>query len=198
MSDPRHSSVTGPDAIPASSNLPPTPSRRKFLKGAFVVLAGLLGCSAVWYRRGWQSIVIHHSAGDFGNVKFLDKVHRQRQPYDPIDSMAYHFIVGNGKGMPEGQVAYGLRWRNRLWGAHVSAANSRYNYSGIGICMVGNYHLKPVPEAQYTALVDLIRQLKTTCGISAANIYPHCRLDGERTVCPGKYFPYDRLYRDVA
>lgn len=188
---------------PTAASLGPAPrpavlSRRRFLKYSVLGFLGLLGCSAIWYQRRWDAIIVHHSAGDFGNVAFLDKVHRQRQPYDPINSMAYHFVIGNGHGMPLGSVAYGLRWKNRLWGAHVSPGNARFNIQGIGICLVGNYHEKSIPAAQYDALIDLVRKLTAAHGIRIGNIYPHCRLDGERTVCPGKFFPYERFYLDIA
>lgn len=198
MRDKCHFSYTAFRSLPVSSCLTAASSRRKFITSTSLVLIGLLVGSALWYRRGWKAIVIHHSAGNFGNVAFLDKVHRERQPYDPIDSMAYHFVIGNGNGMPEGKVDYGFRWQNRLWGTHVSAANSIYNLKGIGICLIGNYHREPVPTAQYKALIGLIRQLISTYKIRKGNIYPHCKLNGERTVCPGRYFPYDRLYHDIA
>ena len=189
-------SPCGPSPVPAP--LPAILPRRRFLKYSVLGFLGLLGCSAIWHRRSWNAVIVHHSAGDFGNVDFLDKVHRQRQPYDPVNSMAYHFVIGNGNGMPLGSVAYGLRWKNRLWGAHVSPGNARFNFRGIGICLVGNYHEKPVPAAQYDALIELVRRLAKTYEIRIGNIYPHCRLDGERTVCPGRFFPYSRFYLDIA
>ena len=172
--------------------------RRKFLKFSVLGVLGLLGCTTLWRRRRWGAIIVHHSAGDYGNVAFLDKVHRQRQPYDPIDSMAYHLVIGNGNGMPLGAVDCGLRWHHRLWGSHVSAANSRFNLKGIGICLIGNYHDKPVPAAQYRALTVLVRRLAADYDIRIGNVYPHRHLEGEHTVCPGKYFPYERFYLDIA
>ena len=185
-------------SIPDLTETPAARPRRTFLKLCALGLLGTLGCASAWHRRRWGAIIIHHSAGDFGNVTFLDKVHRQRQPYDPIDSMAYHFVIGNGNGMALGAVDQGWRWRKRLWGSHVSAGNTRFNFRGIGICLIGNYHLGPVPREQYRTLVRLVRDLRSAHRIRASDVIPHCRLEGERTVCPGKHFPYERFWLDIA
>ena len=34
----------------------------------------------------------------------LRQVHRERQPNDPIDAIPYHFVIGNGRGMTDGEV----------------------------------------------------------------------------------------------
>lgn len=172
-------------------------SRRGFLLAGGLGAISLLGMGALFKVPRWRYIVIHHSAGQFGNVAFLDKVHRQRQPYDPIDSMAYHLVIGNGHGLPLGQVAHGLRWQKGLWGAHVSARNHRYNFGGIGVCLIGNYHEQVLPGGQYEALVRLVRELRETHHIAPANVYTHGHLKGERTVCPGRHFPYRKFYEDI-
>lgn len=171
--------------------------RRRFLFLSSLGILGVLGLAAVFTVKRWRYIVIHHSAGQFGNVAFLDEVHRQRQPYDPIDSMAYHFVIGNGHGLALGEVAHGIRWQKGLWGAHVSARNHRYNIRGIGICLIGNYHEHPLPEEQYSALLDLVRGLAQSHGIPTSRIFTHGGLKGERTACPGQYFPYRRFAGDI-
>lgn len=172
--------------------------RRHFLKFTALGIMGLIGAGTFFKMRRWRHIVIHHSAGQFGDVAFLKRVHRQRQPGDPVDSMAYHFVVGNGNGMALGEVSHGLRWRCRLWGAHVSGRNMAYNLQGIGICLVGNFQESHLSTEQYAAMVGLVRRLMATYRIPPSRVHTHGRIPGEQTLCPGRYFPYSRLYTDIA
>ena len=171
-------------------------SRRKFLA---LGGAGLLGAGiGTWYwPNRWHYIVIHHSAGNYGNIDFLQKIHRQRQAGDPIDAIPYHFIVGNGNGMPMGEVASDWRQENHLWGAHVSARNRDRNYRGLGICMIGNYESSSVPERQYQSLLSLCEGLMRRYNIPAERISGHGLTPGEQTLCPGKNFPMKRLINDL-
>jgi len=55
-------------------------NRRYFIAGTLTLTALGLG----------PYIVIHHSAGEHGNIEFLKQVHRERQANDPIDAIPYH------------------------------------------------------------------------------------------------------------
>jgi hypothetical protein len=72
---------------------------------------------------------------------------------DPIDAIAYHYIIGNGNGLGMGEIASDWRQSYNLWGAHVSISNLDHNFRGIGICLIGNFENGEVPLAQYQALV---------------------------------------------
>ena len=56
----------------------------------------------------WQYIVIHHSGVDTGTVKAMDKYHREVRHME--NGLAYHFVIGNGSGMGDGEIAVGRRW----------------------------------------------------------------------------------------
>ena len=172
-------------------------SRRNiiFLSGA--TLASLVIGNGYWRNR-WTYIVIHHSAGTFGNINFLQQVHRQRQARDPIDAIPYHYVIGNGNGLGMGEVASDWRQSGQLWGAHVSANNWDKNWKGIGICLIGNFEQHPVPPAQYRALVKLTKALMNRYVITADRVNGHGYLDGESTLCPGQHFPMDRFRREIA
>lgn len=172
-------------------------ARRRFLKMA--VAGSLLTAFGAWYWPSrWKYIVIHHSAGNFGNIKFLQQVHRKRQASDPIDAIPYHFVIGNGNGMKMGEVASDWRKHNNLWGAHVSGNNSDRNFRGLGICMIGNFEKYAVPEPQYQALLGLCRSLIAEHKISTEAVSGHGLTPGESTLCPGKFFPMSRLLRELA
>jgi N-acetyl-anhydromuramyl-L-alanine amidase AmpD len=172
-------------------------NRRNFLKrSAFSGL--LLGGGALYWPNRWKYIVIHHSAGDFGTIDFLQRVHRERQASDPIDAIPYHYVIGNGNGLKEGEIASDWRRHYGIWGAHVSARNQDRNIRGIGICMIGNYEVDAVPEGQYLALVSLTRTLMEKYQISIENIAGHGHIEGEQTKCPGRLFPMDRFLKALA
>ena len=172
-------------------------NRRKFLTAASGVL-GTVGIGGIYWNRRWKYIVIHHSAGSRGDIEFLQKVHRQRQPGDPIDAIPYHYIIGNGKGLGLGEIASDWRQSYHLWGAHVSASNLDRNFRGIGICLVGNYETRSVPAKQYSALVRLTKYLMQKYKIPIKNINGHGMIEGESTKCPGKYFPMKKFKTDIA
>lgn len=151
----------------------------------------------IYWTNRWNYIVIHHSAGNYGNIPFLQKVHRERQPKDPIDDMPYHYIIGNGKGLEIGKIASSFRLNYSIWGSHLSANNVDRNFRGIGICLIGNYEINKVPKLQYDALVKLTRKLMTKYNIAIANISFHGKIKGESTRCPGKNFPYKQFIQDI-
>jgi len=171
--------------------------RRKFLKLSLASVA-LVAASGLYWSNRWKYIVVHHSAGNYGNIEFLQKVHRQRQSKDPIDAIPYHYVIGNGNGMKMGEIASDWRKENNIWGAHVSGRNSDRNFRGLGICMIGNFEENKVPETQYQALLGLTKQLISEHNISPENLSGHGLTLGETTLCPGKHFPMARLIQDVS
>ena len=172
-------------------------NRRKFLIRSSVLL-GAFGAAGFYWANRWEYIVVHHSAGNFGNIEFLQKVHRQRQAGDPIDAIPYHFIIGNGNGLGMGEVASDLRNDFKLWGMNVSGNNADRNFRGLGVCIIGNYEKKAVPDKQYRALVSLVRTLMSKYNISANNVSGHGHTKGGSTKCPGKYFPMQQFKKDIA
>lgn len=172
-------------------------NRRKFLITSTVALTTMALGAAYWKRR-WNYIVIHHSAGNYGDITFLNKVHRERQAHDPIDAIPYHYIIGNGNGLKLGEVASDWRQTYDIWGAHVSAKNRDRNFRGIGICLIGNFEKENVPTGQYQSLVSLTRHLMSQYGIPHNNVTGHGLIPGEATKCPGRNFPMEAFLRDIA
>ncbi len=170
--------------------------RRHFLTNSLVALS-TLGLTGTYWQQRWRYIVIHHSAGDYGEIPFLTKVHRRRHYSDPIDAIPYHYIIGNGNGLGLGKIASDWRQTYDIWGSHVSDNNPERNLWGIGICLIGNYEIDPVPAKQYQTLVKLTRYLMTRYLISPENVTGHGYIPGEATKCPGKNFPMKRFIRDI-
>jgi len=166
--------------------------RRRFLTVAGA-LSAAVGLGAWYWPNRWKYIVIHHSAGDSATIESLQRVHRERQPGDPVDAIPYHFVIGNGNGIGMGEIASDWRQDMNIWGTHVSARNKARNFAGIGICLVGNFENSSVPEPQYEALLQLTKELMTRYSIPAENVNFHGRIARESTKCPGNLFPYERF-----
>jgi len=166
------------------------------MKKRYILLISLLLFSYWWTVR-WNYIVIHHSAGDYGNIEHLQKVHRERQSRDPLDAIPYHYIIGNGHGLGVGVVKSDWREKFNIWGMHVSRHNFDRNFRGLGICLIGNFEKHGVPQKQYQALVRLTKKLMKQYNIPLANVSGHGYTKGEQTKCPGKHFPMERFLRDI-
>jgi hypothetical protein len=139
--------------------------------------------------RGWKYIVLHHSATKAGSVKAFHNYHTQ-QGYGGI---AYHFVIGNGVGMKDGEVQPTFRWHKQMTGTHVSVNSWDHNIFGIGICLVGNLEEDPPTAAQKKALKALIEKLKSEHAISDDHVMGHGDVphdddpqSTEQTKCPGK------------
>ena len=167
-----------------------------------LIAAGLLGAVGVsagtFWKQRWKYIVVHHSGGEYGTIPMLQKVHAERQPLDPINAIPYHYVIGNGNGMPMGEVKSDFRKKYNLWGSHVSGNNSYRNFLGLGICLIGNFESKKVPAQQYQALLSLVKKLMQEYTIPVENVSGHGLIRGESTLCPGRHFPIQQLLKDIA
>lgn len=166
--------------------------RRRFLTSA-AALGAAIGLGAWYWPNRWKYIIVHHSAGESATIASLQQVHRERQPGDPVDAIPYHYVIGNGNGIGMGEIASDWRRDMNVWGTHVSARNKARNFTGIGVCLVGNFETSTVPEPQYQALVSLTRHLMKRYGIPAKHVEFHGRIAGESSKCPGRLFPYERF-----
>ncbi len=167
--------------------------KRLLIAGFFCLLIFL----AYWPNR-WNYIIIHHSAGDYGNIKTLQKIRKERQPIEPFEVIAYHYIIGNGNGMKDGEIASDNREKYNLWGVHVSESNWNINFTGLGICLIGNLDKKQITPKQYKSLLKKTSDLMEQYNIEIDNVLFHGKIKGESTKCPGKYFPYSKFKKDLS
>ena len=140
----------------------------------------------------WQHIVIHHSATDQGTLEGIDNYHRRNRRME--NGLAYHFVIGNGRGIPDGQIEVGDRWRKQLDGGHM--ASTRLNRDSIGICLVGNFMDRKPTAKQMESLQALSTYLTRRCRLDKARLKVHRQLNTKPTDCPGKHFPLASFLRD--
>lgn len=135
--------------------------------------------------RAWRWIVIHHSATPGGTTAGIDREHRRRHGWDGI---GYHFVLGNGHGMPHGRIEATFRWRGQGVGAHAGsgAQQQPYNDGGIGICVVGDWRgrrLDPLLEGRLAELCALL--IRRHPGLAVERVIGHGDVPGKDTDCPG-------------
>ena len=147
-------------------------------------------------RNQWQYIVIHHSASPSGNAASFDRMHRAKG----WDGVAYHFVITNGKGGPDGGLEVSPRWWAQKHGAHAGGLapdalpemRNGFNEFGIGICLVGNFEQRAPSRAQLKTLARLVTKLQGLFAIPAENVMGHRHV--KSTACPGSHFPWGTLF----
>ena len=133
----------------------------------------------------WKYIVIHHSGVDEGTVKGMDRYHREVRRME--NGLAYHFVIGNGNGMGDGEIAVGPRWKPQLDGGHLRS--EAQNKISIGICLVGNFDKHGPSPAQLRSLTALTRALMERCNLKSGAVKTHQQINIIHTRCPGTKFP---------
>ncbi|MBU0478724.1 N-acetylmuramoyl-L-alanine amidase [bacterium] len=131
----------------------------------------------------WSYITLHHSATIEGNAECFDRDHRIRQ----MGGLFYHFVIGNGTLSGDGEIEVGWRWNEQ------KEANRPLD---IQICLVGNFNVQEVSNAQFDSLVKLINVLQKQYNIPLGNIRKHKDIEGKITECPGNNFPFYKLLTD--
>jgi hypothetical protein len=145
--------------------------------------------------RDWKSIVLHHSATSGGSVESIDAVHRRQKDAEgkPWLGIGYHFVVGNGRRMGDGEIRPTFRWRKQLPGAH--AGRREENERGIGICLIGNFDRRAPTEKQIAAARTLVKTLAGRYDIRRGRVLRH--QDVAATLCPGRLFPRQQVLADL-
>lgn len=149
--------------------------------------------SATRASRRWRHIVIHHSGASTGTVKGMDAYHRQKRHMQ--NGLAYHFVIGNGNGMRDGEIAVCDRWKKQLNGGHLASAAQ--NRVSIGICLVGNFdRSRPTPK-QMESLQALVQYLMRRCSLRPSAVTTHQEINVIHTRCPGRHFPSKTFLRGI-
>jgi LysM repeat protein len=133
----------------------------------------------------WQYIVIHHSGVDTGTVKAMDQYHREVRHME--NGLAYDFVIGNGSGMGDGEIAVGQRWTRQLDGGHL--ASEAQNKIALGICLVGNFDTHQPTRKEIESLRALVQALMARCNLTPHAVKTHQQINIVHTRCPGAKFP---------
>lgn len=155
-----------------------------------VAAAGPSSIEAVFQTRAsldksrWKAIVIHASGSPVGSPASISAGQKAMN----LSGLGYQFVIGNGRGMDDGELHVGYRWLDQLSGAHAAGPQADwYNDHAIGICLVGNGDRQPFTDAQIRRLVRLVQALARELNIPQDKILLHSDL--ARTDDPGRFFP---------
>ena len=133
----------------------------------------------------WKYIVIHHSGVDTGTVQAMDKYHREVRHME--NGLAYHFVIGNGSGMGDGEITATRRWMRQLDGGHL--ASESQNKIALGICLVGNFDERPPTSKELASLRAVVQALMARCKLTPQAVKTHQQINVVHTRCPGTRFP---------
>ncbi len=142
----------------------------------------------------WKHIVVHHTATSVGTFQGIDRDHRERRHME--NGIAYHFLIGNGKGMKDGEIKASRRWTDQLQGGHL--ASEELNMISLGICLVGNFETSQPSRQQLQALASVVNYLLGRCRLGRSAVKTHQQINTVFTVCPGRKFPIKELLGMVA
>jgi len=141
----------------------------------------------------WRYVVIHHSATRNGSLDSIDMYHRRSRRME--NGAAYHFVICNGNGKPDGTIEVGNRWKRQIKGGHL--ASDDLNEVAIGICLIGNFEVDQPTAAQMKSLYALVSYLNNRCNIPKSRVQSHTQINTRPTACPGKRFPMTTLRENL-
>ncbi|MBN8609816.1 MAG: N-acetylmuramoyl-L-alanine amidase [Deltaproteobacteria bacterium] len=139
--------------------------------------------------RAWSAIVVHHSASRSGSVASIDDFHRRVRGFPR--GLAYHFVIGNGRGLGDGVIEAGPRWTRQQPGAHVASSlrdadtHALWDDVAIGIVLIGNFEETAPTERQVASLTQLVGALRRRFHIAPSRVLGHGGVAGAHTECPG-------------
>ena len=136
-----------------------------------------------------NKIIIHHSAVEQPDVKKLlnsinrthkERLHKKENGY--WNYCAYHYLIWVDwkilKTRPLEEIGY-------------HASNRPVNKTSIWICLSWDFDITQPTQAQFEALIWLIKELKT--GFKRLDVEPHNKYS--KKTCPWKNFDINRLYK---
>lgn len=132
----------------------------------------------------WDSIVIVHSGSSGGSAADIAGEHRSLG----YDGLGFHFVIGNGTRMGDGEIHVGYRWIDQRDGVELAGVQDGFAASGvIEVCLVGDGDRRPFTDEQLHRLAQVVTALAKRLDIPTDKINLHKDLAG--TTSPGQYFP---------
>lgn len=161
--------------------------------GASTSIESIFRTTAELDRGRWQAIVIHHSGARGETPASLEARHLAAN----LNGLGYHFLVGDGSRMREGEIHVGYRWLRQEPGAHVAGPDAQaWNQASIGICLMGDGDRQAFGHEQMRRLAQLVVTLARELDIPPDRVVLHRDLVGVSS--PGRLFPEAEFRREVA
>ena len=156
-------------------------------------LESIFRTTAPLETKRWQAIVIHHSGSPVGSAESIAKQHTAAG----FKGIGHHFVIGNGRGMDDGDLHVTFRWMDQLPGAHAGGRNEKFlNNNAISICLVGDGSREHFTAAQLQRAAALVDKLCDELKIPRDKVYLH--RDVAPTADPGPLFPEQQFRQMIA
>ncbi len=152
-------------------------------------IAGSRGVDAIFNTKvplessTWDSIVIVHSGSPAGSAKSITAQHQEVG----YDGLGFHFIIGNGTGMGDGEIHLGNRWLTQTSGAQLAGITPKDASTMIEICLIGDGDRRPFTDQQIQYLAQIVNTLTKRLDIPTNRVFLHEQI--APTTSPGRYFP---------
>ena len=130
----------------------------------------------------WSTIVIQDLGQPSGVVSRIERNHKMKG----LNGIGYHFVIGNGNGLGDGNIHVGYRWIDQLPAAR-PAQSSMWDEATISICLVGNGDRRPFSDTQIRHLTRLVQRLQQELSIPSESVLLANELNNS-SVSPGQYF----------
>jgi len=139
-----------------------------------------------------RKIIIHHSATkDSGTVSW-NAIRRYHINECKWSDIGYHFgIEWVEDALHLGHFEILMGRSPDKDGAHTTGQNTE----ALGICLIGNFDIEPVPLGQWMRAIVLVKWLLKEYKLSTDCIYGH--RDFSNKSCPGKKFNLASFRREV-
>lgn len=134
--------------------------------------------------RKQQYIILHHTGAEEKDAAHVRRNHLRRGWQD----VGYNYIIERS-----GRVVPGRSLE--IPGAHCRAAGM--NYKSIGVAVIGNLDKHGPSPAQMKSLVGQVIRLQRQFGINRGSVLAHRDVPGASTRCPGRYFPFEDILRQL-
>ena len=121
-----------------------------------------------------DEIILHHAEASHASVEDINQWHLEHG----WTGIGYHFYIRKDGRIYRGRPEWAV-------GAHAQGHNSR----AVGICCEGSYMTETMPQAQFDALVGLVRE--EMAKYPGAKVLRH--KDVNSTDCPGVNYPWKAL-----
>jgi hypothetical protein len=139
-------------------------------------------------KRGRPVLTIIHSTGSTNaSPSSLEDNHRRVRGL--ADGLAYHFVIGNGRGLGDGDIFVTRRWREGI--PSQALQDPRQETDAIAIALVGEFNRREPTRAQLEALDELLDYLTAKIGPHPVRL--HAEVERSARGCPGKNFPVTAL-----
>ncbi|MBE0622915.1 MAG: N-acetylmuramoyl-L-alanine amidase, partial [Burkholderiales bacterium] len=127
-------------------------------------------------------VILHHTSDDT-----VDEALRTLT--DPLRAVSAHYLIAR-----DGRIIQLVDERARAWHAGASkwGADTDLNSASLGIELDNNGD-EPFPDAQISALLRLLTDIKERYRIPVANFLGHADIAPGRKVDPSRYFPWKTL-----